>query len=186
MLNAYTTTPNPITFGYCKRVSGYPYGPGLFTGPHNAKPQRTRSVTEPHPDSAYLAVLDDVAEGDLIATACKRQGVTRKGLWAWSKRTPENGDAYARARLGSAAALEEEILERARAVTPESYSADNVVIQTLKWAAAKRHPKEYGDKVEVQQDTTLRVVVERVAAELAQPVAAPQLTATASLALPCE
>lgn len=132
-------------------------------------------MTQSHPDSAYLAALDDIATGELQDVACKRAGVTRKGLWEWSQRTPENRSAYAHARLSSATALEEEILERARSLTPETYAAENVAIQTLKWAAAKRHPKEYGDKVVNEHNVTVASLhldalrAPRITAQLATP-----------------
>ena len=132
-------------------------------------------------------ILEEYASGsEPLDTVAKRHGTTAKTVRQWSVSDRAIGAVYAHARTISAGALEDAAIEVANACTPESYQSDRVKIDTYKWAAAKRHPKEYGDKVEVQQDTTLRVVVERVAAELAQPVAAPQITATASLALPCE
>ena len=91
-----------------------------------------------------------IEQGELIASASKAEGVTRSAVWEWARKHADLGDMYARARDASADALAEEALEVARASTSETYGADRVRIDTLKWAAAKRRPKEYGDKQSIE------------------------------------
>lgn len=99
-----------------------------------------------------------IEQGELIASASKAEGVTRSAIWEWARKHPDLGDMYARARDASADALAEEALEVARASTAETYGADRVRIDTLKWAAAKRRPKEYGDKQQVETTVTHRML----------------------------
>lgn len=143
-----------------------------------------------HPDTAYLNALDMVAEGELQEIACLTAGVTRKGLWEWSQRTEANRSAFAHARLSSAAALEEEILDAVRNPLAREVLDPQLLrtrVDALKWAAAKRHPKEYGDKVDVTSGgskvgaTVLILPAERiphfqVSAQIAQDVTPQQLT----------
>ena len=99
-----------------------------------------------------------IEQGELIASASKAEGVTRSAIWEWARKERELGDMYARARDASADALAEEALEVARASTNETYGADRVRIDTLKWAAAKRRPKEYGDKQQVETTITHKLL----------------------------
>lgn len=76
---------------------------------------------------------------------------------------PEYADQYARARDYAADLLEADIYTAAEAATPETAAADRVKIDALKWIAARRAPKRYGDKVQqevtatVSQSTTLSI-----------------------------
>ena len=56
---------------------------------------------------------------------------------------------YARAREEAADALADEALEVARGSVPERAASDRLLVDTLKWTAAKRRPREYGDKVDL-------------------------------------
>ena len=98
---------------------------------------------------------------DLIATgtdtdkAAQAAGTTAKTLRQWAADDAELGALYARARIASAGALEDEAIRAARSSTAESYGADRVLIDTLKWAAAKRYPKEYSDKASVERTVNI-------------------------------
>lgn len=76
---------------------------------------------------------------------------------------PEYSERYARARDYAADLLEADIYMAAEAATPETAAADRVKIDALKWIAARRAPKRYGDKVQqevtatVSQSTTLSI-----------------------------
>lgn len=60
---------------------------------------------------------------------------------------PEFSEQYARARDAASDVFETDILEAAQCVTSETASADRVKIDALKWIAARRSPKKYGDKL---------------------------------------
>lgn len=130
-------------------------------------------------DHTTLAtVLSEYASGsEPLDTVARRYGTTGKTLRQRATEDAEFGALYARARIISAGALEDEALTVARASTAETYGADRVLIDTLKWAAAKRYPKEYGDRV--TQD--VNVIVEQLHLDALR---APRVTATATLANP--
>jgi hypothetical protein len=133
------------------------------------------------------SILSDYAEAATVPldTIAKRHGVTASALRRWATEDAAIGALYARARSVSAGGLEDAAVAVANASTAESYQADRVKIDTYKWAAAKRHPKEYGDKATVEhtgsQALTVRVVRDGQA-DAAQAIAAPTVTATARLA----
>ena len=62
---------------------------------------------------------------------------------------------YARAREGSAEVLENEAMLASKAATAEDAHARRLEVDTLKWAAAKRYPKQYSDRI--QQDVNATV-----------------------------
>ena len=64
-------------------------------------------------------------------------------------------EQYARAREAAADLFETDIIEAALASTPETSKADRVKVDALKWVAARRAPKKYGDRI--QQDVTVDV-----------------------------
>lgn len=97
----------------------------------------------------FEPALDAIADGELIETAATRANVSAKTLRQYAAKDAEFGAAYTRARLISADILADEALRVARACTALTYAADRVRIDTLKWAAAKRNPASYGDKLDV-------------------------------------
>jgi hypothetical protein len=88
-------------------------------------------------------------------------------------------------------ALAEEAILVARESTSSTTATDRVLIETLKWAASKANPVEYGDKqtIEHQGMQTLQVkVVEddipvRSAKALESAVVAPTLVLSAGVAV---
>lgn len=60
---------------------------------------------------------------------------------------------YARAKLAQADILAEECLEIADSSTAENYNADRLRIDTRKWLASKLLPKQYGDKLLLEEKT---------------------------------
>lgn len=56
---------------------------------------------------------------------------------------------YARAREDQADALADEILDEARSANAKNAHAKRLLVDALKWRAAKLRPKVYGDRVEL-------------------------------------
>lgn len=96
-----------------------------------------------------------IADGLTVKEAATKAGTTRKSLWLWAATDAALGDLYARARSISADAYDDEALEVARTSTPETVAADRLRVDQLKWAAAKRRPKEYGDRQQVEVSGTV-------------------------------
>ena len=113
-----------------------------------------------YPDSVYHNACELIAEGKTANEAAKRVGCTAKAIRQWALSGADNGALYARARVISAGALEDEIIEIARASTATSYQQDRLLVDSLKWAAAKRDPARYSDRVlrEATGTVTVRVV----------------------------
>lgn len=100
----------------------------------------------------HATICEMVAEGKTIRQIAEHLGVSPGTVIAWATITPELTEQYARARESAADMFETEIIEAALAVSPESAAADRVKIDAMKWVAARRSPKKYGDRV--QQDHT--------------------------------
>lgn len=63
---------------------------------------------------------------------------------------PEHVEQYARARESAADIFETDIIEAALSCGPETASSDRVKIDALKWVAARRAPKKYGDRTSLE------------------------------------
>ena len=112
-------------------------------------------------------VLEEMAEGHTLQETVKRvarlrgetltPGVVRRWIVAqdeWFLR-------YQRTKTLLGQAFAEEAILVARESTSSTTATDRVLIETLKWAAAKANPVEYGEKqtVEHQGTQTLQVKV---------------------------
>lgn len=100
-----------------------------------------------------------VAEGKTVRQIAEHLGCSLGGLLYWvgnDKCLTTDGsrlsEQYARARDIASDLLEADIMTAAYTVTPDSAPADRVRIDALKWIAARRSPKRYGDRV--QQELT--------------------------------
>lgn len=87
-----------------------------------------------------------VAEGKTLRQIQEALYVPMGTLLGWAS-LPEHSEQYARAREAASDIFETDIIEAALAASPETASADRVKIDALKWVAARRSPKKYGDKV---------------------------------------
>lgn len=92
-----------------------------------------------------------VIEGNTLRQAAEQIGVSAGTLLGYVTEAPYS-EHYARARDAAAELFEADILTAAFAVTPDTAAADRVKIDALKWVAARRAPKRYGDRI--QQDVT--------------------------------
>ena len=103
-----------------------------------------------------------ISGGATVKEAASTFGIDRVTLWRWKEETDELRNLYARARDQSADADEDEAVEVARqslhARSAEEVQAARLLVDTLKWRAAKRRPKEYGDKQHVDVAHTHRML----------------------------
>lgn len=95
----------------------------------------------------HPAICEMVAEGKTIRQIASHFGVSPGSIIAWATLTPELTEQYARARESAADMFETEIIEAALAVSPDTAAADRVKIDAMKWVAARRSPKKYGDRL---------------------------------------
>ena len=93
-------------------------------------------------------LLDMVAKGELVKTACDKCGIGRTTLRHWLEADEPFRFAYARAREDQAHALAEEAIAIAdsEADTPEAVQRDRLRVDTRKWLASKIAPRLYSER----------------------------------------
>lgn len=94
-------------------------------------------------------ICEMVSIGETIRQIADDVGVSVGTVLNWVS-MPEHVERYARARDTASDIFEAEIIEAALASSPETASADKVKIDALKWVAARRSPKKYGDRVQAE------------------------------------
>ena len=102
-------------------------------------------------------VLEAIAGGASIRAACKAVGMSSQTLWAAVQENPKEW-AWAREMQAHADAsrIDEavgELLEGARegSLTHEQVGAYRAAIEALRLTAARKHPKVYAERVEIEQ-----------------------------------
>lgn len=98
------------------------------------------------PENVNL-ICEMVAEGKTMRQISASLGFSLGSMLRWTT-LPEHMEQYARARESAADIFETDIIEAALSCGPESASSDRVKIDALKWVAARRAPKKYGDRIE--------------------------------------
>ena len=106
-------------------------------------------------------VLLGMANGRTVADTAREVKVRAGTIRQWIARDPEVYEEYRRMRPLLGAAFAEEAIRVARESSNATSAQDRTLIDTLKWAAAKAAPMEYGEKqvVEHQGQQTLQVKV---------------------------
>jgi hypothetical protein len=119
------------------------------------------------------AICERLANGMSLRAICRNKAMPNKStVFKWLGQNSEFSDQYARAREAQADLLVDEMIELAD--TPKigkktKKTSDGKVeettfdmtehrrlqIETRKWVAAKMRPKKYGDKLDVEQKTTV-------------------------------
>lgn len=95
------------------------------------------------------AICARIEAGDLIEESCRAEGITAQTARNWIKQDEILFAMYARAREESAYQLEQQALRIAQSPNPLPGTFDaRLAVDTLKWAAAKRRPRVYSDRVE--------------------------------------
>ena len=92
-------------------------------------------------------ICEKVADGLTLRQIADGFGVSASTIIAWVTLNETISEQYARAREMASDLFENDIYDAAMAVTPDTATADRVKIDALKWIAARRAPKRYGDRV---------------------------------------
>ena len=115
-------------------------------------------------ETAVEQVLEAMAEGQTVKEAVEKLalGVSPGTLRRWMSEREAWMTRYHQAKKLLAYALAEEAITVARESTNHSSAADRVLIETLKWAASKANPAEYGERQTVEhqgaQALTVKIV----------------------------
>lgn len=122
-------------------------------GQENLIPQKKRNPYQKRQDvlSKVDAVLDAIAGGSSARKACEKAGIAHSTFFAIVINDKEIFDRYARARKAQAEYLFDTLgaIEDGTLAGKIDPQAAKVAIDSRKWRLAKLHPKEYGDKSQV-------------------------------------
>jgi hypothetical protein len=107
------------------------------------------------------SALDGMTSGKTLQEVIKALGYDPSIVRRWLADDPEWAGEYRKARLLQGQAMAEEAIRVARETSRSTNTEDKLLIETLKWAASKANPQEYGDKqtVEHQGAQTLSVKI---------------------------
>jgi hypothetical protein len=123
-------------------------------------------------NDTFQAIITAIEDNTSIRKACKAQGVSPKCFWDGIDAKPDSwGNQYARAKeqqtenlLEDIHDLEDEMVQAVQGCDPKVANAVATAyrckIDNLKWIASKLKPKKYGERLAVDQDTTLRVTIQ--------------------------
>jgi len=108
-----------------------------------------------------VAALEGMVSGRTLQEVVQALGYDPSIIRQWLADDGEWAGKYRKARLLQGPAMAEEAIRVARETSRGSNTEDKLLIETLKWAASKANPVEYGDKqtVEHQGSQTLSVKI---------------------------
>ena len=126
------------------------------------------STTDARREEIVEIVLNQMAEGKMLSDTVQRlarageKHLTPGMVRQWVVRDEETFKRYQRMKPMLGQALAEEAILVARESTSSTTAMDRVLIETLKWAASKVNPAEYGEKQTVEQQGTQTLQVKVV------------------------
>lgn len=103
----------------------------------------------PYTEEIADQILELMVEGYDMVKACHELDIARSTVYRWMEENPDFKARCARAREALADYDAFRIAEISQNATAESAQADRVKLAALQWLAAKRAPKVYGDKIEI-------------------------------------
>jgi predicted transcriptional regulator len=124
-------------------------------------PAKKNQDTEMPRSAVFEAVFDGMANGKTVADVARELGLRPGTVRKWLGEDDAAYTRYQRMRPLLGAAFAEEAVLVARNTTNAASAADRLLVETLKWAAAKSAPADYGERqtVEHQGQQTLQVKV---------------------------
>lgn len=118
------------------------------------------------------ALLDWMAEGKTVKTWCKANDVGLSTVAQWRTANRGFAEAYARAREDQGDAYADDAVDTAEDMQIPS-DQKRIIVDAKKWYAAKMRPKAYGDRTQLDHNTTsVKQTPEEVAETLVQQAAA--------------
>lgn len=109
----------------------------------------------PYTEDIADQIIELMVEGNDMVKACHQLDIARSTVYRWMDENPEFKARCARAREALADYDAFRIAEISTNATAESAQADRVRLAALQWLAAKRAPKVYGDKLEIDAQVEL-------------------------------
>lgn len=131
---------------------------GIVTvGPDNAA--RMRAMTVAEKAAVMEACLLSMADGETLAQWCIANGYAPNTVRFWFAADETWRQRYFAARAMQGQAFADEAIRVARESTNHSSACDRILIDTLKWAAAKAHPAEFGERQTVEHRAKNRMEI---------------------------
>jgi len=128
-----------------------------------ASVKRPRGRPSLYTDELAAAICERIARGETLAQIEREADMpSAQTIRIWCRDNADFRSQYTRAREEQADAFADEIVDAARAASDgESAAVARVRVDALKWIAAKRQPKKYGDstKLEVSGELNVKRVV---------------------------
>jgi len=131
-------------------------------------------------------ICELISSGETVSATARKLKIGRRTIHDWRENAPEFAAQFARAKDDGYDAIADEVLRIADEVPAIGDEVQRARLRTdarIK-LLAKWDPKRYGDKLQVDQDTTLRVVVEdptRVVRQVSAPTVLQVATSVATL-----
>lgn len=111
-----------------------------------------------------LKICEQIAEGETLTAVCKKDGMPHRTTFnRWLTSHPDLRAAYNAARQLSAYSFEEEAIDLARelkakkALTSQQVRACEVLLNQLRWSAAKRNKPEFSEKASVKVTVPIQI-----------------------------
>jgi hypothetical protein len=131
---------------------------------HNARVTKKaerggKALGEAEKTAIVSAVLMAMAEGETLAEASADEGVQPAMVRRWMAADPAMMGEYLAVKRLQAQAWAEEAIQVARESTNQSATKDRLLVDTLKWAASKASPAEFGDRQTVEHQGAQEIKV---------------------------
>lgn len=107
-----------------------------------------RGVGRPVPwdESVAETILNRIIDGESLRAICEDENMpNRRTVLRWLAEDAEYAAKYAQARELQGDLLDERIQVTSEQASMDDWQLRKMQIETMKWRAAKLHPKRYGD-----------------------------------------
>jgi len=130
-----------------------------------------------HTEETFTAILERIALGEPAGKICAEPGMpSNETFWAKLNSDDAYSKRYARAKTSAMELMADEIIKIADESTDcesnAGVSAAKLRVDTRRWIMAKLAPKRFGEKLEIDQTTTLQNLSEAEIYERLQQFAA--------------
>ncbi|MBP2290730.1 hypothetical protein [Azospirillum rugosum] len=130
--------------------------------PDHAAPKRPRVWTPERRAEAWERLLQHITDGGSLDAFCALPDTPSKPtVYEWIRGDASLANEYARAREMQGDSYADQVADAAKKVLDGKLDAQagRTAIDALKWLAAKRKPKVYGDRIDVNANVNANVAV---------------------------
>jgi hypothetical protein len=111
------------------------------------RPMHNKLLSDIAARGGWDPILDAIADGRTIASLAAEYGVSRSFFSTVLHLDDARSAAVKAARVMSADALAEAVVDIADQTTAQTERADRLRVDTKRWLAARRNPEVYGERV---------------------------------------